>query len=240
MLSGETGAGKTVIISALNFALGAKADKTMIRYGETEAVAEILVDISKNSSVQCVFSDFGIDFDDEIIIRRKINEQGKSDIRVNGVSVTLGMLKQITSEFCDVYGQSEHYSLLKASSQLKVLDSFIGNDGVTLKNQIKPLIDDIKNLKNELESFGGSASERAMRIDLLTYQVNEIENAALVDGEEEDLIARRKFFANIEKFIRIVTVCPTEHDNRVARLRYFFRFLLEFLVCHFNKMPYAT
>ena len=199
VLSGETGAGKTVIISAINFALGAKADKSMIRFGEAEAVAELVIDILGNTDVEAVLNDFGIEYDDEIIIRRKLTDLGKSDIRVNGTSVTLAMLKQITGELCDVYGQSEHYSLLKPASQLKVLDSFIGEELVVLKNEIKPLITDIKALQKELDSFGGSATDRATKIDILSYQINEIEKAELVDGEEEDLIAKRKFFNNIEK-----------------------------------------
>ncbi|MBO5713622.1 MAG: DNA repair protein RecN [Clostridia bacterium] len=199
VLSGETGAGKTVIISALNFALGAKADKTMIRFGETEAVAEILVDITGNLSAKSVLDEIGIDFDDEIIIRRRLTDAGKSDIRINGVAVTLSMLKQVTQEFCDVYGQSEHYSLLKQSSQLKVLDSYIGEELSELKEACKPLIADIKKCKEELESFGGNKAEREVRIEILSYQINEIETAELVDGEEDELIARRKYFANIEK-----------------------------------------
>lgn len=199
VLSGETGAGKTVIISAINFALGAKADKSMIRYGESECEAELIFDIDCNDGVKDVLSSFGIDYDDDLIIRRKLNESGKGDIRVNGVSVTGAMLKQITSELCDVYGQSEHYSLLKQSNQLKVLDSYIGNEIILLKNECKPIIDEIKKCKLELENFGGSNKDRLNKIDLLSYQINEIEKAELIDGEEEELLARKKILNNVEK-----------------------------------------
>lgn len=199
VLSGETGAGKTVVISAINFALGAKADKTMIRYGEKECETEVVFDVSGNAAVLNVLNDFGIDCDDDLIIRRRLNDGGKGDVRVNGVSVTVAMLKQITNELCDVYGQSEHYSLLKPSNQLKVLDAYIGDKLTNLKLKLKPLIDEIKIFREELESVGGSEQERLSKIDLLTYQVNEITAAELVDGEEEELLAKRKILANVEK-----------------------------------------
>ena len=200
VLSGETGAGKTVIIQAINFVLGAKADKTMIRYGEDFSVGEVVFDISKNLEVKSLLNEYDIDFsDDEIIIRRKLTIEGKNEIRINGVSVTLSMLKSVTSLLCDVYGQSEHYSLLKESNQLKILDLYCGKELEEEFSKIKQVIATVKNAQETLEGLGGDEKSRLAKIDLLTYQVEEIKKAELYDGEEEELIAKRKIFSNIEK-----------------------------------------
>ncbi len=200
VLSGETGAGKTVIIQAINFVLGAKADKTMIRYGEDFSVGEVVFDISKNFEVKSLLNEYDIDFsDDEIIIRRKLTVDGKNEIRINGVSVTLSMLKSVTSLLCDVYGQSEHYSLLKESNQLKILDLYCGKELEEEFLKIKDVISTIKDAQNTLQSLGGDEKSRLAKIDLLTYQVEEIEKAELYDGEEDELISKRKIFSNIEK-----------------------------------------
>ncbi|MBO5927147.1 MAG: AAA family ATPase, partial [Clostridia bacterium] len=200
VLSGETGAGKTVIISAVNFALGAKADKTMIRYGETVAEAEITFDCFNNLEAIEILKEYDIDFDDNvIIIRRRLTIEGKSSIYVNGVLVTLSMLKRLTLTLCDIYGQSEHYSLLNKSNQLKVLDGFIGNEITAVKEEISPIILEIKNLQEILSNLGGSLQDREIKLDLLSYQIKEIENANLIEGEEEELENKRKILHNIEK-----------------------------------------
>lgn len=200
VLSGETGAGKTVIISSINFVLGAKADKTMIRYGEEFCEGEVVFDITKNNEVKQLLQEYDIDFsDDELIVRRKLYQDGKSQIRINGVQVTLQMLKSVTSLLCDVYGQSEHYSLLKESNQLKILDLYASKDLLEPITQIKSVVDQIKSAKKSLEELGGDEKSRSDRIDLLSYQINEIEKAELYDGEEDELIKKRKFFSNVEK-----------------------------------------
>lgn len=200
VLSGETGAGKTVVISSLNFALGGKSDKSMIRNGEDFCLAEVVFDISKNNDAKSVLNDFSIDYEDDLlIIKRKLTIDGRSDIKVNGNTITLTMLKQLTSTLCDVYGQSEHYSLLQESNQLKLLDKFAGEKVFKIKSEIKPLILEIKNLKNKLEEFGGSKKDREYKLDLLEYQINEIEKCDLKDNVFEELTEKRKIFLNYEK-----------------------------------------
>ena len=127
VLSGETGAGKTMLIGAIIFALGSKADKALMRFGEKVMEAEAVFSIDEDSfDLKAELDDIGVDYDDELIVRRRIFEDGRGDIRINGVQVTLQTLKKVTENLVDVYGQSEHYYLLKDANQLKVLDAFAG------------------------------------------------------------------------------------------------------------------
>lgn len=198
VLSGETGSGKTVIINAINFALGAKADKTLIRYGETYCQTEICF-TELSDAVKSILDEYLIEFDDEVIIRRRLTVEGRSDVKVNGVSVTLTMLKKLTLLLCDVYGQSEHYSLLNQSNQLKELDNFIGEPINSLKRQTLPYVEEIKNATKILSESGGDERSRAVKMDVLSYQINEIEKAELVDGEEEELLSKKELFKNAQK-----------------------------------------
>ncbi|MBO7215029.1 MAG: DNA repair protein RecN, partial [Clostridia bacterium] len=198
VLSGETGAGKTVIINAINFSLGAKADKTLIRYGESFCQTEICF-CELSNEVREILDDLGVDYDDEVIVKRKLTVDGRSDIRVNGTQVTLGMLKKLTLSICDIYGQSEHYSLLSANNQLKVLDNFIGKPLTELKDKTLPEIEKVKRARKILEENGGDERSRAVRLDVLSYQISEIEKAELYDGEEDELLEKKKLFANVQK-----------------------------------------
>ena len=198
VLSGETGSGKTVIINAINFALGAKADKTLIRFGETYCQTEVIF-IELSNAVKSLLDEFMIEFDDEVIIRRKLTIEGRSDVKINGVSVTLSMLKKLTLLLCDIYGQSEHYSLLNQNNQLKVLDNYIGDEINKLKQQTIPYIEEIKASNKILQENGGDERSRLVRMDVLSYQINEIEKAELIEGEEDELLAKKEIFKNAQK-----------------------------------------
>lgn len=200
VLSGETGAGKTMVIGAVNFALGSKADKSLIRYGEKVMEVEAAFSIDEDSlDLKSELTDIGVDFDDEVIVRRRVFDDGRGDIRINGVQVTLQTLKKVTENLVDVYGQSEHYYLLKEANQLKVLDAFAGEPLLAVKSELKPLIEEVKGARASLNDLGGDEKSRAMRTDILKYQINEIEKAELYDSEEEELIEKKKLFDNVEK-----------------------------------------
>ncbi len=199
VISGETGAGKTVVIGAINFVLGAKADKTMIRHGKDFCEVEIVFDCIDSDAIKEICQNIGVEYDSTIIIKRKLTSDGRGDIKVNGSTVNLTMLKSLTSNLCDVYGQSEHYSLLNKVNQLKVIDNFCLSEITPLKNSLKPIISTIKDLNKTLELGGGDERQRAYKLDLLKFQINEIENANLIEGEEEELLEKRKVLQNIEK-----------------------------------------
>lgn len=199
VLSGETGSGKSVIIDSINFALGAKADKTMIRHGENECAVTAVFDISESSGAKQVLTDFGVEDSDEMIVTRKLSQDSKSSLRVNGIPFTLGMLKSVTSLLVDVHGQSEHYSLLKESEQLAVLDKFADKKLAELKAKCAELCSELKENLKKTEEFGGSESERAIKADILKFQIEEIENADIREGEEEELLVQKKKIQSAEK-----------------------------------------
>lgn len=200
VLSGETGSGKSVILDALNFVLGAKADKSIIRHGEDSCLVTAAFDVTDNPTVKGILEDYSDETpDDELIISRKLTSDGKSQIRVNGEAYSASMLKGITGYLIDVHGQSDHYSLLKSSEQLKVLDKFCKKELESEFVVLKEIISALKTVDEELKRFGGSESERAIRADILKFQIDEIENADIRDGEEEELLEKRKKIQNAEK-----------------------------------------
>jgi len=199
VLSGETGSGKSILLESINFALGAKADKSMIRHGESECSVSACFSIQENSAVIGELQDLGIDVDEDLIIFRRFKVDGRGDIKVNGVTVNASMLKKITTHLVDVHGQSEHFFLLNESNQLKVIDKFAGESVDKYKEEISDILSSLKDVKKQLTILGGDEKERDRRIDILKYQVDEIEEANLIDGEESELLSKRLIFNNIEK-----------------------------------------
>lgn len=200
ILSGETGSGKSVILDSINFVLGAKADRSMIRYGTTDCSATATFILPPDHPARRYLSDLDAD-DDTLVITRKYNIDGRGSIKVNGVTVNASMLRQLTARLVDVHGQSEHFSLLKEDEQLSVLDNYYGDKIQSIKDKIAPEISRLDGINSKIRSLGGNESERALRMDILKYQINEIDNAALADGEEEELVARHRRLVNSEKII---------------------------------------
>jgi len=201
VLSGETGSGKSVILESLNFVLGAKADKTLIKSGETECVVKAIFAIDNAQSVKKILNEFDIESEDDLIIVRKFTIDGKSNVKINGETVTISMLKQITSHLVDVHGQSEHFHLLKTSNQLKLIDKFGAEEILPKINIIKELYQKYNNVCSELDKLGGEESQRLIKIDILNYQIDEIEKLDLKEGEEEELTARKNKMNNLERLI---------------------------------------
>lgn len=207
IFSGETGSGKSIIIDSLNFMLGAKADKTMIRSNETSATVEGDFDIGEREDVKSLLADFNIEADDDIIISRVLTTTGKNEIRINGKLVTLSMLREISHKLVDVHGQSEHFLLNKVATHLELLDKFGKNDVEKALNTYKIEYDKYQDIIKELNSFGGNESERARLIDLYDYQIKEIEEFDLKEGEEEQLNAKFVMITNVEKIASNLNAC---------------------------------
>ena len=204
VLSGETGAGKSVILDSVNFVLGAKADRSMIRYGETECMVKAEFFVSEKAKAVETLKEMDIESEGEIIISRKFSDTGKNSVKINGNTVTAAMLRKVTDSLVDVHGQSEHFFLLKEANQLKTLDGVVGAPLLEKKSLLLELLSQGKNIDARIAVLGGDEKERGRRLDILAFQIEEIEAVDLKDGEEEELIAKRNKIVNLEKIITAV------------------------------------
>ena len=206
VLSGETGSGKSVILDSINFILGCKADRTMIQYGEREAFVRAEFSVDANSKAFKKLEEYDIESDGNIIISRKLSSDGKGSIKINGNGVTVSMLKNITQHLVDVHGQSEHFFLLSEDNQLKVIDGILGESGEAVKSELSEIIARKKELRCKINSLGGNEAERARKLDLLEFQINEIETAGIKTGEFEELKSRQNLILNVEKILSAVNI----------------------------------
>lgn len=198
-LSGETGAGKSVILDSIDFVLGAKADKSLVRFGKSEcSVRAEFENVGKE--VLDALEEIGVDnSDDTLIISRKYNLEGKNSLKLNGCTVTSAMLRRVSTRLVDVHGQSDHFYLLNETNQLKLLDSIAGEKVVAEKSVLAGLIERRKRAREEMDLIGGDETERSRRADILKYQIDEIERAKLKEGEEEELTEFRNRGMNSER-----------------------------------------
>ena len=198
VLSGETGAGKSVILDSIDFVLGAKADKGMIRSGQSEC--SVRAEFSCDPELlRPVLEELDLEESDTLLIVRRLNADGRSSLRVNGCPMTAAMLRKLTSRLVDVHGQSEHFFLLKEANQLRLLDQIAGTREA--REKIGELLKERRALQEKLSSLGGDEGERERRADILRFQIEELENAALKEGEEEELLALRTKYQNAEKIL---------------------------------------
>ena len=198
VLSGETGAGKSVILDSIDFVLGAKADKGMIRSGQSECSvrAEFTCD---PELLRPVLEELDLEESDSLLIVRRLNTEGRGSLKVNGCPITATMLRKLTSQLVDVHGQSEHFFLLKETNQLRLLDQIAGTEGE--RAEVASLLKERRAYTEKLASLGGDEGERERRADILRFQIDELENAALKEGEEEELTALRIKYQNAEKIL---------------------------------------
>lgn len=199
ILSGETGAGKSIVIDSLNFVLGERADKGLIRFGEDKAQVEAVFENYLTPNVGAFLDSQGIEAEEVLILRRQMTVSGKNECRINGNLVTLSVLKGLTELLCDIHGQHEHQSLLKTDNHLLLLDAYGGDKIASQKSKVAKIYSELKAYEKQLSAFGAD-DDRERRLDILSYQIEEIEKANLSDPEEEDnLLAERKKFRNAEK-----------------------------------------
>lgn len=189
VLTGETGAGKTLIIDSLQIISGGRFSKEMIRKGETNSFVEL-----------CMYnpeSEYAVD--GNIIVSREININGKNMCKINGRMVTVNELKEFMMNFIEIHGQNDNQTILDTKSHIKYLDGFIFNELREKKEEYVKLYDRYIEIKNELKMNYGDDKERQRKLDLLKYQMDEIEEANLKIHEEEELEEKRKIFLNSEK-----------------------------------------
>ena len=198
VLTGETGAGKSIILSGINLLIGEKASVDMIRDGEENLVAQGVFDIDEEQKKK--LEAMGIDTDgDEIIIRRYYNRNGKARAFVNNVRITLADLKEIASTLVDIVGQHSHQMLLNRNNHIKLLDSFLSKEDKDIKEKLSTLLSQHREIKSKIEKIESDKKETLEKKEFYEYQLEEIEKLKLKDGEDEILEAEYKKVFNAEK-----------------------------------------
>ena len=189
VLTGETGAGKTLIIDAINIISGGRFSKDMIRNGENYSFIEMNLYLPENP----------IAIENNIIVSREIHSNGRNSCKINGRLVTLTELKEFMNNIIDVHGQNDNQKILNQKYHIRYLDNFIGNEIIEIKTKYKELYKKHLDIKKELKENLGDEKEKQRRLDLLQYEFDEIDKANLKENEEEDLEEKRKIFMNSEK-----------------------------------------
>ncbi|MCS7266188.1 MAG: DNA repair protein RecN, partial [Armatimonadetes bacterium] len=202
VLTGETGAGKSIIIHALNFLVGGRSDIDLIRAGSETMLVEATFDINYCPQVRSVLEEFGLEPEDgTLVLSRELSRSGRSRCRVNGRAATVAVLKQIGKAIVDIHGQHDHQSLLEPSNHLRFLDSFGGENLSALKERYWQLYRQLVQVEREIDELQQSERDRIQRLDLIRYQAEEIDRANLKEGEEEELLQERQILANAEKIV---------------------------------------
>jgi len=198
VLTGETGAGKSIILSGINLLIGEKASVDMIRDGEENLVAQGVFDVDEEQKK--ALEVMGIDIDgEEIIIRRSYSRSGKARAFVNNVRISLTDLKEIASTLVDIVGQHSHQMLLNKNNHIKLLDSFLNKDEKDLKENLVNLLSQYREIDIKIENIEKERKETLEKKEFYEYQLEEIEKLKLKDGEDELLEAEYKRVFNAEK-----------------------------------------
>ena len=203
VLTGETGAGKSIIVDALGLALGERAQTGMIKSGKDEASVEAFFEVSGHPMLR----EIGIISEDGIVIRRNISSAGKSRAYINDSLVNIQSLSAIGKTLVDMHGQHEHQSLLSADNQRTLLD-FYGKLH-DKRAEVEAVFHEVQSLKKELGKLKENVKERMQRIDLLSFQINEIDSASLKKGEKEALEEERVILFNLNKLNELVETAYT-------------------------------
>ncbi len=191
ILTGETGAGKSMVIDSLHFALGGRAGKDFLRRGQKSASVEALF-LAENASLQEKLTESGIETEEDgsLLITRTLNESGKTVCRINGSIATVGMLKEISEDLIDIYGQHEHQSLLNPAKHIRLLDRFCSAAFAEALEKYRESFQNLREVEKQMKTLMGDEAQREQRMDILQFQKEEIESCALKAGEEDDLLEK--------------------------------------------------
>ncbi|MDR0879880.1 MAG: DNA repair protein RecN [Clostridioides sp.] len=210
ILTGETGAGKSIIIDAINLCLGNKYDRTFLRKGTDKGVVEIVF-YTENENVKSFSAENGIDLEDDglMIVTRSFTSDGKSSTRINGRVVKLSTLKAVTGMLVDVHGQHQNNALLNADKHIEFLDLFGGEEIEKHKIEYKKVFSKFQQIKRQLNEINENKDDREIEreIDLLKFQIDEIEAANLDENEYIELLKQREIYRNSEKIYEKLNFC---------------------------------
>ena len=213
VLTGETGAGKSIIIDAMNMMLGARATTDVIRHGAPKAEIEGLFSVENSHALQMIFDEQGIELGDEIIIRREILQNGRSVSRVNGQMVNLSVLRSIGQYLVDIHGQHDQEELMRPQLHIQMLDGFGDADFLELKQAYQTNFDAYRKMRKQLLEIKKNQEEHKARIEMLEFQMAEIESASLQPGEDLKLNQERDKLLNHKHIADTLTNAYTMLDN---------------------------
>ena len=213
VLTGETGAGKSIIIDAMNMMLGARATTDVIRHGASKAEIEGLFSVENSRALQELFDEQGIELGDEIIIRREILQNGRSVSRVNGQMVNLSVLRSIGQYLVDIHGQHDQEELMRPQLHIQMLDGFGDADFLELKQAYQINFDAYRKMRKQLLEIKKNQEEHKARIEMLEFQMAEIESASLQPGEDLKLNQERDKLLNHKNIADTLTNAYTMLDN---------------------------
>lgn len=218
ILTGETGAGKSIIIGSVNMALGGKASKDNIRQGADSAYIELLFSVTDPEKRQALKAlDVEPDADGTLIISRKIMPS-RSTMRINDETVTTSRLKAITGLLLDIHGQHEHQSLLHKSRHLEILDAYLNEETHHIKEQIEEEYRRYQTLTKKLESFTLDREGQIREADFCRFEIEEIEDAAIKEGEEEELALQYRRYSHSRKIMEGLSAAyEAVHDDGISR-----------------------
>jgi DNA repair protein RecN (Recombination protein N) len=200
VLTGETGAGKSLLIDAIGLVLGERADSDRVRSGADKGSATLLVGLSKSLASQ--LDDLGVSCDDqELLIQREVSSKGRSSVRLNGKASSVGILKQIGELLVDMHGQHDHQSLLDQDRQAQFLDDWIGEPCYRLKRKVADKFAEVESIRRRLNALQTSQKERELKLDMLRHQAGEIRAVGLEIGELAELESKLKRLQNAESVI---------------------------------------
>ena len=202
VFTGETGAGKSILIDSINAVLGGRTSRDLVRTGEGKAVVSaVFTDISKET--EKVLEELGYDIEDELLISREISAEGKSICKVNMRPATAGVLKQLSSVLIDVHGQHDSAVLQNPELHIGYIDSF-GNTESEL-SEYRESFKKLKSVDREIKKIISDDSDKTARIDMLKFQISEIESAAIEEGEEEELLSLSKRIKSAENIMGLIS-----------------------------------
>lgn len=213
VLTGETGAGKSIIIDAMNMMLGARASTEVIRHGAQKAEIEGFFSLGENQALQEVLQENGLELSDDLVIRREIFANGRSVSRINGQMVNLATLKQVGQFLVDIHGQHDQEDLMKASHHQAILDAFGDSHFKAVKLTYQELFDQYKSLRKKVIDKQKNERDHKERIDMLSFQMAEIEAADLKRGEDQALIKERDRLLNHKNIADTLTNAYVMLDN---------------------------
>ena len=200
VLTGETGAGKSLIVDALLFLTGIRADKTLIKSGEDSARVEGVFSVdTSNAALNEILSSVDIENEGTIIISRYFTVSGKNECRINGEIVTLNIVRKVASQIIDIFGQNDSQVLLDSKNHLRLLDEMMEDSLRDKKDKLAICLDRLSVINKSIHELGGLDKDRENNIKLLQFEIDEINNAELYDGEEEELKSKLTLMQNSEK-----------------------------------------